>query len=261
MAFVPLLGAGEPVAICSVSAYEPPKGGLGPGCNWQYDNASVEHRYELLSHESEQMFTQWELVPYCACAWYPHYVPCPSCPPDIDTITVTDTGQWSITVGQSGTHEFGLALRAHIFAAIGYNYQLTQSEQQSLSATHTETTQITRNRTRIMCFDRYLRQTWTKHVRKERSLADWTFYWVEWCGNAPTNNTTTTLCTALIADGTLTWNTFPMYQYAPGQPPCGGVPIQNPDPWDSKRETPCCPDVCTPPPAPATPCCGCASAN
>lgn len=261
LAFLPLLGAGEPVVICSTSSYEPTKEGLSPGCRWEYDYGDAVPRFELLFHESEQKFSDWELVPFCACAWYPHYIPCPSCPSDVDNLTVTDTGSWTITVSQSGTHELGIILRAHIFAAMGYNYQLTQSEQQSLNATHTETTQITRNRTRIMCFDRYLRQTWMKHVQKERLVYDWTYHWREWCGNNFTNQTTTTECTALIADGTVTWNTFPMYQYAPGKPPCGGVPISEPDPWDGVRETPCCPDVCTPPPSPATPCCGCEAAH
>jgi len=168
---------------------------------------------------------------------------------------VTDTGTWNVTVAKA--KQEGLSLKFNLMADVGYTASLTASEQQSLTGTHTETTTIVLVRQKILCFDRFYRTIWTERFRKKKRYADWTFRWLEWCNNNPATATTETSCSQLLAIGSFKWTTYPQFQWAPQKPPCGGVAISYPDPWDGKRETPCCADVCTPPPSPAHPCCGC----
>lgn len=225
------------------------------GCEWVYSTGAYSIRHVLVQSYDKVKSTEWEPLNPCACGWYPATVPCPSCTPDTISKTVTDTGVWAITTGQQQSH--GFTLRSQLFADVGYSYNLTQTEQLSLTASHTESTTITLQRQQLLCFKRYYRMTWMERYRSRKMYADWTYSWRQWCGGFSTPTFATTTCAQLLAQGAFVWSTFPSFEWAPQAPPCGGIPIQNPDPWGGKRETPCCETVCVPPPPPAHPCCGC----
>lgn len=202
------------------------------------------------------MKKDWVDLPFCFCGLYYPTTPCPTCPPVENQVITTDTLQW--TVQSTTTQSSALSLKDDLIGALGYTFTLTTAEQQSLSGTHTETTTFTLRRQAIGCFTRYYRQVWYKRSRTGKQYTDWTYSWIarkasgESCGQAAQ-----TYCSELTAYGKVIWNTFPNYEWAPSEPPCGGVPISSPDPWDGKREKPCCEPLCPPPPLPALPCCGC----
>lgn len=231
----------------------------GRSCEWWYEDGNYSVRYVLTASSDVDKSTAWEPLNACACGWYSSTQPCPACPPDTVSSTVTDTGMWSITVGNQVQH--GFALRTQLFGDAGYTCTLTQTEQSSLSATHTESTTITLQRQQLLCFKRYYRKAWTQKIRKEKMYLDWNFWWQSWCDGTSTGSWVMTNCTQLGAIGSFQWNTYPSIEWAPQQPPCGGVPIQAPDPWGGVRESPCCQDVCAPPPSPAHPCCGCEASH
>lgn len=234
-----------------------PKAPPPAGCKWEYEGSGTFYaeRHVLVSSSDIDVFGPWDILTNCACGWYPETVPCPTCPPDPITKSITDTGTWSITTGTQ--QAAGFTLRSQLFADVGFSYTLTVSESQSLSATHTETSTITLNRQKILCFDRFYRERWVKRTRTRKMYFDWTYTWRAWCNEIMTGTTVTTQCSQLVASGTFTWNGYPQFEWAPQKPPCGGVPIQTPDPWGGKREVPCWACVCSPPPPPEHPCCGC----
>lgn len=228
----------------------------GPGCEWLYWSAFLTDRDHITESLDELRKGDWEKLPFCACGWYPHTIPCPGCPPIVSTVTHTDTISWSV----SSTHgvQHALALKLKLFAEIGYTGTLTTQQQEALSGSHVRSVSTQFSRQPIMCFDRFYRLVWNHHHRAGERRREWTFVWVKICDESIViDDRAYTYCSEVIASGSVTWDSFPNYQWAPQQPPCGGVPITDPDPWDGQRETPCCPDVCNPPSPPQTPCCGC----
>lgn len=234
-----------------------PTSSPGPGgCEWWYDTGWCVPRYDLVFDGSEEKVSARETLPPCACGWYPETAPCPTCPPNMLTVTMLDTLTWAMSATSGSQH--ALTLKGHMLVEIGYSYALSQSEMQSLSGTHTVSVAYALPRQPIMCFTRYYRQSWIRRTRTEKLYYDWTFSWRAWCNGVPSGTMTTTSCAQLMASGTMVWNTLPNYEWVPQEPPCGGIPIGSPDPYGGKRETPCCAEVCWPPPSPAHPCCGCA---
>lgn len=229
----------------------------GPNCTWWYQDAIVFDRQVITSSHDTEQHSAWERLPPCACGFYGPTIPCPSCPDSALVKTLADTLQWTTTSTISDA--VALSLRAKLLLDMGYSYTLTATEQLALSGTHTETTQYTLHRVPILCFTRYYRQIWTHHDRTGVTFRDWTYYWVarDQGMNECDAGTEKTTCTDVIASGTVTWNTYPNYEWAPQQPPCGGVAVTIQDPWGGTRETPCCSTVCVPPPPGENPCCGC----
>ncbi len=247
-------------ALSCVLACDPdtnkPTDNPGTGCTWWYSTGSAELRNEISFQEDVRMKKDWEDLPFCYCNLYQYPVPCPTCPPMTDSVTIADALTWSIQ--QTTTQSFAFALKEWLIDCLTYTYTLTVAEQQSLSGTHTETTTITFARQATGCFTRYYRQVWYKKTRTGKQTAVWTYLWVpRKASGDPCGDAVKTECSEVSASGTVVWNTYPNYEWAPGQPPCGGVAITNPDPWDGKREKPCCEPLCPPPSPPALPCCGC----
>jgi hypothetical protein len=253
------LSAASAVAQCTPDGHPPPSD-PGTGCEWWYNTASVSSRTLITARIDEPRHSVWEDLPPCACGWYPHTVPCPSCPPSPITKTIKDTLKWSTS--SSVSSELALALKERLLSEIGFIWTLTVTEQSELIGSHTESTSITLNRQPIMCFTRHYRQVWSYHYVAGETYNDWVYFWdaLDPDLNLCAAGHTTTTCTEQVARGSAAWNTFPNYEWAPQQPPCGGVPIQNPDPWDGERETPCCETVCVSPPPGEHPCCGCEAA-
>jgi len=231
-----------------------PREDPGAGFRWEYQTGDSIVKFVKLGGADERRKTGWELLPFCGCAWYPHTVPCPTCPPVTTQVTSTDTLTW--TVSTTSTRQEGLALKFTMFAEIGWNGSLTQAEQEQLSGTHTSTVTTTFVRQPVLCFNKWYRQVWQWRMYSGARVVTHRFSWRAVNARGEMGKKAETTCKQETV-GRVEWNTYPNYEWAPGKPPCGGIPIQNPDPWDGKREEPCCPDVCTPPPSPAHPCCGC----
>jgi len=229
------------------------------GCTWAYRNQITYDQTHILSSSSILMTSDWETLTPCACGWYPATVPCPQCPSDVDTRTTTDTLTWTATYTSAGTHAVAIGLKLAEIFSVGYTYTLTTTEQNALSGTHTETSTYTLNRTKILCFERYYRVYWHDRARAAQLKRVTVYFWSPDCGGQiNTNVLVNSSCTDLLAECALFWSGFKNVEFAPQQPPCGGVAIQVPDPWGGIREKPCCETVCNPPPAPKHPCCGCA---
>lgn len=239
---------------CDPKDYKPASP-AGPGCVWEYDNGWYTTRDELLVSADNSQSTEWERLDACACGWYPSTVPCPSCPPDSISRTLTDTGTWTVSTKRESEHAF--EIKGKLFSDVGYSYQLTRAEETSLSGTHTESGTVILSRQKFLCYKRFYRETWELRLRKRQRTSDWTFRWREFCGGNPGTRVTHTNGSQLLAKGSFVWKTLPQVEWAPQAPPCGGVPVDYPDPWNGKREMPCCADVCMPPAPPAHPCCGC----
>jgi hypothetical protein len=252
---LPVVSRSQPLP-CSPDNYEPTQPPF-PGCEWWYFNSSHIEWNAITFRSDERKTSAWEDLPFCGCQWYPHYVPCPSCPPLTTTVTLTDTLTWSVS--STTTTQDALALKSDLIVDMSYTYQLTEAEQAALTGTHTETTQYQFTRQAILCFTRYYRTVWWERVRKGERKRKWTYYWEEWCGGYSSGQFTHTFCESVVAQGEATWNTYPNYEWAPGEPPCGGVPIGDPDPWDGMREKPCCWPLCEIPRG-MQPCCGCEAA-
>ncbi len=232
-----------------------PTTNAGAGCTWWYRNGIPSERNVLTSSSDVKMKKGWQQLDFCFCGLYIYPEVCPTCPPLENQVTITDSMTW--TVQNTVTESSAFALKEFLIDALSYTYTLTTAEQQSLSGTHTETTTFTFRRQAVGCFTRYYREVWEKRTRSGKRLKNWVYYWQGFtatgtdCGTlAQTTCTETTM-------GTAVWNTYPNYQWAPSEPPCGGVPIQNPDEWDGKREKPCCTPLCPPPSPPTQSCCGC----
>lgn len=242
---------------CDPGDYEPSVS-PGVGCTWWYITGAFSERIVILSATDTRMTEPWTNLPPCACGWYPYTVPCPRCEANCTTVTLTDTLQWSVSLSTGSTIQSGLSLKNELIGEVGWNGALTASEERSLSGTRTVSVQEEFCRQPIMCFTRYYRQTWWKRSRTGRLNRDWIYFWqANSAGGVPCGANAFTECTEIGATGSVKWSTRPNYEWAPQEPPCGGVPVQNPDPWDGKRETPCCSTVCEPPPLGTYPCCGC----
>lgn len=249
----PMVSAAPPCDPGNYCPNTPPS----EGCDeWTYFGTNVSIVTKITVSADTLQNTSWEPLPFCACGWYPVTIPCPACPPITTEVSISDTLQWTVTT--SLEQEYALDLKAELIVEVGFSGTLTLAEQQSLSGTHTEITTTTFSRQPILCFTRHYRQQWTQHVRGGERIRKWTYYWIDFCAKPEPVEVETT-CEEILAQGIVTWNTYPNYQWAPQKPPCGGVAIQTPDPWGGKREEPCCENVCSPPPPPQLPCCGCSS--
>lgn len=244
-------------AQCHPNDFEP-SDPPSAGCEWWYLTGNLNHWYEVITHIDRPRRGQRDALSPCFCGWYPAHVPCPSNCPDYSTsVSHTDTLQWSVTstISVQAALSFKWDL---IITQLGYIAQWGAQEEQALSGTKTRQFSVNLPRQTIGCFTRYYRTAWTYHKRAGRYHVQWTYLWQEWCNGYPTENkTAATMCDYTTATGSAEWDTIPHYEYAPSGPPCGGVPVSVPDPWDGRREEPCCDTVCLPPPPGQNPCCGC----
>ncbi len=247
---------GEPIGPCDPDQNIPTTP-PSAGCEWVYENGFTFDYNVITLRSTEVVNGPWVTLPFCACGWYPATVTCPSCPPTTATATLTDTFTWSISTTMGGVHHDGLLLKWAMIADIGYTGQFTYQEHSSLGGTKTINVSQSISLQQIMCFSRFYRKTGYQHYRMGKRQREWTLLFYEWCNGVRSERSSSTSCIETLAYGFVNWETLPVYEWAPQKPPCGGVPVTNPDPWDGKREMPCCATVCEPPPPPAHPCCGC----
>lgn len=253
-----LLSSAPAFAQCDPDDYIPLESPGGAGCDWWYMNSAVAEQTVIVVVEDEPRYGVWETLPFCFCGWYPVTVPCPGCQPTEITLTKVETLGWSVQ--STISDQIAFTLKERLLSEIGWTGTLTQEEQEALSGSVTRESTITSGVIPKACFTSYYRKAWHYYELSGATYYDWTYAWQVWCDEYPTQTTAMTHCSEMVASGTAHLHTPPNHQWAPMQPPCGGVPIQNPDPWDGKREEPCCPDVCLPPSFPEHPCCGCAVA-
>ena len=233
----------------------PPINPAGQDCEWLYIGGAVVERTIMTAVVDKQKPGVWSSIPPCACGWYPVEVPCPGCPPR--TITYTKTGTLTWSSSSAYTVQSALALKARFIAEAGSTNTLTIQQQNSLAGTDTDSVADTYQWAPILCFERWFRPVQWHHQRAGYVMHDWTFQWERWCNGYPSTYDKTH-CTEEVARADVSFTSPANYEYAPQKPPCGGVAITIPDPWDRKRETPCCDTVCGPAPVPpAHRCCGC----
>lgn len=252
----------EPVGTCDPASFMPTEP-LPPGCEeWQLLQFTWNDRYLLTASSDTPMHDGWETLPFFACGWYgENGEPCPETPPPT-TIThhYSDTLGWETKEINTSEHsvDIAIALKKWLIEKIGYTYTLSEEEQKSLTGSHVEGVDIQLVRQPFMCRTRYYRRSWIRRLRRGEFHRDHNYAWAPFCGgDRDLTHIRYTVCDELMSRGTVIWDTYPNYEWAPAQPPCGGVPIQNPDPWEGKREKPCCDNLCQDPPAEPHPCCGC----
>ncbi len=244
--------APPPVVVCDPIDY-PPQSPPNGGCEWVYGgNGTVVSFREVIVRDNTRLIkTNWQMIPHCGCGWYPIPQPCPPCLPTTITNTSVESVSWSVSSSQS--LESGLALKFALFAELGVNMEFTEAQSQSLSGSASVTTTQQLGVQPLLCFNRHYRFVSQRRTITMNRYRDWEYAWVEYCPDP--GRFTTTLCSEVVR-GTATYQSPRFAQYAPQEPPCGGVVVGNPDEYDGRRETPCCPDVCEPPPT-GHPCCGC----
>lgn len=238
--------------MCDPYDYKPTQENT-TGCTWEYMGFKASEYTEITFSKESLKYGGWIGLPPCACGWYPSTVACPSCPPSTVPVQAVESLNWQITWINDPSH--GKDLKAKLIQDIGFTGEVPEN----LSGSKVFNATINLAKEPVMCYERFYRTQWTEKVRHGRKVFHVDFDWGQWCdpGVTPSPAATKTVCKETLATGKATWNTLPAFQWAPQYPPCGGVAVTNPDPWDGKCEKPCCEGLCPPPAAPAHPCCGC----
>lgn len=227
----------------------------GSGCDWVYETGWWSARNNIVPQLVPRA-SEFTRIPPCACGWYTRFMPCPPCPGSQQTIEVTSTLMWSVT--SSTQEQISLGLKSELIDGLTLGFQITETEARQLTGSKVVRVSRMDIYQPILCFNRFSRWTWVETRRTGTAIQEWNFRFRKRCGNVFIPDAeVTTVCNQVVARGTATHNSPRLQELAPTQPPCGGVSVTADDPWAGYRETPCCPDVCTPPPSPGHPCCGC----